>query len=78
VNLTFTASDSALAGTKGRALDHIGFEVTNLEAFTQKLEAAGVKFDVPYRKLPALGLGLAFLTDPWGTYIELTEGLDKI
>jgi len=78
VNLTFSASDSALAGTKGRALDHIGFEVTNLEAFTQKLEAAGVKFDVPYRKLPALGLGLAFLTDPWGTYIELTEGLDKI
>ena len=55
-------------------LDHIGFEVTNLEAFCKKLEAAGIKFDRPYGKL-ASGFGLAFLTDPWGTYIELTEGL---
>jgi hypothetical protein len=37
-----------------------------------------VKFDVPHRKIPALGLSLAFLTDPWGTYIELTEGLGKL
>ena len=27
--------------TKGRVLDHIGFDVKNLEAFTKKLEAAG-------------------------------------
>ncbi len=31
-----------------------------------------------YRKVPALGIAIAFLTDPFGTYIELTEGLDKI
>ena len=31
----------------------------------------------PYSKLPS-GFGLAFLTDPWGTYIELTEGLREI
>jgi hypothetical protein len=37
-----------------------------------------VKFDVTYRKIPALGLSLAFLTDPWGTYIELTEGLNRL
>lgn len=78
VNLSFTPSQATLAGTKGRALDHIGFEVRDLEAFTKKLEAAGVKFDVPYRKIPALGISLAFMTDPWGTSIELTEGLDKL
>jgi catechol 2,3-dioxygenase-like lactoylglutathione lyase family enzyme len=78
VNLSFTPSDATLAGTKGRALDHIGFEVRDLEAFTKKLEAAGVKFDVPYRKIPALGIAIAFLTDPWGTSIELTEGLNKL
>jgi catechol 2,3-dioxygenase-like lactoylglutathione lyase family enzyme len=78
VNLTFTPFAAAQAPTKGRALDHIGFEVRDLEAFTKKLEASGVKFDVPYRKIPALGISLAFLTDPWGTYIELTEGLDKL
>jgi extradiol dioxygenase family protein len=78
VNLTFAASDTATAPIKGRALDHIGFEVRNLEAFCRKLEASGVKFDMPYRKVPSLGIAIAFLTDPWGTYIELTEGLSKL
>jgi hypothetical protein len=64
--------------TRGRALDHIGFEVKDLKALCAKLEAAGVKFDVPYRQVPALGISIAFFTDPWGTYVELTEGLDKI
>jgi hypothetical protein len=32
----------------------------------------------PYRQVPALGISIAFINDPWGTYIELTEGLDKI
>ena len=63
--------------TKGRTLDHIGFEVKNLEAYCKRLEAAGVKLDSPYRKLPNIPLAIAFLTDPWGTYIELTEGLDQ-
>jgi catechol 2,3-dioxygenase-like lactoylglutathione lyase family enzyme len=76
VNLTFSQADSPTVGTKGRSLDHIGFEVKNLEAFTKKLEAQGVKFDVPYRYLPSYKLAIAFCTDPWGTYIELTEGLD--
>jgi len=76
--MNFAPSQVSLAGTQGRALDHIGFEVKNLEAFTKKLESQGVKFAVPYRQVPALGISIAFLTDPWGTYIELTEGLDKV
>jgi len=78
VNLSFTPADATLAGTKGRVLDHIGFEVHGLEAFAKKLEDAGVKFNLPYRKIPALGISIAFLTDPWGTFIELTEGLDRL
>jgi catechol 2,3-dioxygenase-like lactoylglutathione lyase family enzyme len=78
VNLTFSASDVKLDPTRGRALDHIGFEIKDLKALCAKLEAAGVKFDVPYRQVPALGISIAFFTDPWGTYVELTEGLDKI
>jgi catechol 2,3-dioxygenase-like lactoylglutathione lyase family enzyme len=77
VNLSFNPADSPLAPTKGRVLDHIGFEVKNLAEFCKRLEAKGVKFDVPYRAVPQLGISIAFLTDPWGTYIELTEGLDK-
>src|SRR5688572_7712228 len=74
ININISGVDGARAPTRGRMLDHIGFEVTNLEAFCKELEAAGIKFDRPYGKLPS-GFGLAFLTDPWGTYIELTEGL---
>jgi catechol 2,3-dioxygenase-like lactoylglutathione lyase family enzyme len=55
-------------------LDHIGFEVINLKAFCGKLEANGVKLDAPYRT-HADGVATAWLTDPWGTSIELTEGL---
>jgi hypothetical protein len=28
--------------------------------------------------MDALDIGLAFIVDPWGTNIELTEGLDKV
>lgn len=76
VNLTFSPSADPTAGTKGRALDHVGYEVKDLEAFCRKLEAAGVTFDRPYSKVAALGIGIAFFTDPFGTYVELTEGLD--
>jgi hypothetical protein len=48
------------------------------EEFCKKLEADGIKLAVAYRKVPALNLAIAFITDPWGSYIELTEGLDKV
>jgi hypothetical protein len=54
----------------------VGFEVKDLEALCKKLEAAGVTFDRPYAPVPALGIAVAFFTDPFGTYVELTEGLD--
>ena len=72
--LTFSKADSP-APSAGRAIDHIGFEVKGLEAFCQKLTDSGIKLDSPYRSVPQLKLSLAFLTDPWGTRIELTEGL---
>jgi catechol 2,3-dioxygenase-like lactoylglutathione lyase family enzyme len=73
VTLIFSPTETPVTGTKGRALDHIGFEVKGLEDFCKTLETNGVKLDTPYRKVPQLGFGVAFLTDPWGTRIELTE-----
>ena len=75
LTMYFRKADVAPAGTRGRGLDHIGFEVKNLEEFCKKLEAAGQKFDRPYGRLPNSTTAIAFLTDPWGTYIELTENL---
>ena len=77
LTMNFTPTQGTVA-TRGRAIDHIGFEVKNLEAFVKQLEAKGMKIDVAYRSVPAIGLSIAFITDPWGTYIELTEGLDKV
>jgi predicted enzyme related to lactoylglutathione lyase len=78
VFLNFTPSPTPTVGTTGRALDHIGFEVKNLEAFTKQLEAQGIKLDRPYTKVPELGIAIAFIKDPWGTNIEMTEGLDQV
>ncbi len=71
----FLPAPMPTAPTKGRSIDHIGFEVKNLEAFVKKLQADGVTFDAPYRDLPNIGLKIAFILDPVGTRIELTEGL---
>jgi len=77
VNLSFATSRDPVVGTKGRSIDHIGFELKDLQAFCKQLEAKGVKFDVPYREVPAIGLKIAYITDPSGVYIELTEGYTK-
>ena len=53
MNLSFGNSDEALAPTRRRAIDHIGFEIDTLQ------------------------LKIAYLTDPSGVRIELTEGYDS-
>ena len=77
MNMSFGDAEEATAPTRGRALDHIGFEVDDLEVFCRKLEAMGIELDVEYREVESVELKIAFLTDPLGTYIELTEGYDK-
>ena len=78
VNLTFGPTPVPTSPTAGTVLDHIGFEVRNLEAFCRELEAKGIQFDRGYTEVASLGIAIAFFTDPWGTYIELTEGLDAV
>jgi catechol 2,3-dioxygenase-like lactoylglutathione lyase family enzyme len=74
-NLSFSQGKAGLVPTKGRSLDHIGFDVKDLEAFTKKLEAQGIKLDEGPRLAPNGTTKVAYITDPWGTRIELTEKL---
>jgi len=74
-NLSFSASDMKLAPTRGRSLDHLGFDVKNLDEFAKNLETQGIKLDSAPRQIPNSKIKVAFFTDPWGTYIELTENL---
>ena len=66
--------------TAGRVVDHVGFEVKNLEALCKALEAKRIKITRPYKKSDAAmnNIATATIVDPWGVSIELTEGLDKI
>lgn len=70
-HLMFSKADGPSAPTRGRALDHIGFDVTNLEAFCKQLDAVGIKH-TPILKTDT-GSYLSFFTDPWGTYVEVNE-----
>jgi catechol 2,3-dioxygenase-like lactoylglutathione lyase family enzyme len=74
VNINISAAPRPATGTRGRRLDHIGFEVTALEALCRRLAAEGIRFDEPYARDDGQ-VGRAVMTDPWGTRIELTEGL---
>lgn len=76
-NLSFAHSDEALAPTLGRAIDHIGFEIDDLKAFTERLEARGITMDTPYREIASIELAIAYFTDPVGVRIELTQGYDE-
>jgi catechol 2,3-dioxygenase-like lactoylglutathione lyase family enzyme len=71
--LRFAKADTAQAPTKGRVLDHIGFDVKDLQSFVKKIEAEGIKLDEPVRKNEATGVALTYITDPWGTRIELVQ-----
>jgi catechol 2,3-dioxygenase-like lactoylglutathione lyase family enzyme len=75
VDFLKSAAGQTMAPSKGRAVDHIGFEVDDLDAFAAKLRARGIKFDREPAVIDALGLKIAFFTDPAGTNIELTQGL---
>jgi len=46
--------------------------VKNHAAFVKKLESDGIKLDEPVRK-SAAGNTITYITDPWGTRIEIVE-----
>ncbi len=73
--IDFVKTSTPGAPTKGRAFDHIGFEITNLEAFCKKLEANGIQFDQKYTEIAQLGgLRISYIIDPEGnTRIEMTR-----
>jgi catechol 2,3-dioxygenase-like lactoylglutathione lyase family enzyme len=76
VNLNISSRPAKMAPTKGRMIDHLGLEVSKLDAFCHRVSGLGIKFDAPCAR-DAAGIVRARLTDPWGTTIELTDGLRR-
>ncbi|HVV47719.1 MAG TPA: VOC family protein [Bryobacteraceae bacterium] len=77
-NILFAKANGPVAGTKGRAFDRIGLEVRNVQQVCRNLQDSGIKLDGAYRKATSMNLAVCVLTDPWGTYIEISEGLAAV
>jgi catechol 2,3-dioxygenase-like lactoylglutathione lyase family enzyme len=74
--IAFNKVDMPQVPSKGRSADHMGFEVRSIDQFVKNLETAGIQTEAPIRtSANSSKLRIAYITDPWGTYIELTEGL---
>ena len=74
VQIRFNAAETKQAPTRGRVLDHFGFDVTDHAAVVKRLEAEGITLDQPVGK-GATGNTITYITDPWGTRIEIVQRL---
>jgi hypothetical protein len=75
--LTFSEVPVAKATTKGRSLNTIGFEVTDLKATYDKLKEAGLVSGTIATNEKA-GLSVFTFTAPDGTFLEISQGLNKV
>ena len=76
VSLAMSKSETRLEPTAGRSLDHIGFDVKDLPAFLKRMEAEGVTITQGLTPSNFVStMRVAFIADPWGTKMEITEGL---
>ena len=76
VSLAMSKSDTTLDPTAGRSLDHIGFEVKNLPEFLERMKAEGVTITQGLTPSNFVStMRVAFIADPWGTKMEITEGM---
>ena len=45
----------------------------DLQTFVKKIEAEGIRLDEPYRRVAGTGAAITYITDPWGTRVELVQ-----
>jgi len=78
--IVFRETKDPIAPTKGHSLGLLGFEVRDLPAFVKKYQEAGGKFDGngTIATSAAANLSVIQLTDPWGTSIEVSQGLAAV
>jgi catechol 2,3-dioxygenase-like lactoylglutathione lyase family enzyme len=74
VQMRFNGVDTPQAPTRHRVFDHFGFDVKDHAAFVKRLESMGIKLDQPVSK-GSTGNTITYITDPWGTRIEIVQRL---
>src|SRR5262245_20009474 len=76
--IVFHVTKDPIAPTKGHSLGLLGFEVKDLQEFVKKYQEAGGKLDTQIATAQAAKLSVVQLTDPWGTSIEVSQGLNAV
>jgi predicted enzyme related to lactoylglutathione lyase len=76
--IVFRATKDPIAPTRGHSLGLLGFEVKDLQEFVKKYQDAGGKLDGQIATATAAKLSVVQLTDPWGTSIEVSQGLNAV
>ena len=71
--LSFTRVDTPAPPTRGRSLEHTGFNVKNVNEYCQKLAGIGITCERPM----GANTPIAMVTDPAGTRIEINQGLES-
>jgi len=64
--------------SKGTAIDSIGFEAQSLDSFARRVQGLGVTLERRPADGASLGRAAAFLSDPAGASIEITDGLEDV
>lgn len=78
--IVFRETKDPIAPMRGHSLGLLGFEVTDIEGFVKRYSDAGGKFDGngTIARAQAAHLAVIQLTDPWGTSIEVSQGLAAV
>jgi hypothetical protein len=76
--IVFRVTKDPIAPTKGHSLGLLGFEVTDLQELVKKYQDSGGKLDTQIATAQAAKLSVVQLTDPWGTSIEVSQGLNAV
>ena len=76
-NLSFSEAAEEVSATQGTAVDHVGIEVEDLDAFAELLRSKGVELQVEPRHVEALDVWIAFFVDPAGARVEVSQGLAR-
>jgi catechol 2,3-dioxygenase-like lactoylglutathione lyase family enzyme len=75
VQIRFADDPMVQVPTRGRVLDHIGFDVEDHAAFVERLNGLGIALDEPPRRSNSGGY-ITYITDPWGTRIEIVQRVE--
>ena len=75
-DLRFRHVDEERMPTDSTAIDHVGFEIDDMDAFAEMLRGKGIEFVFGPVHIESLDIEIAFFLDPSGVLVEISEGLD--